>query len=135
MGIDPSRRPTMTPNAITAPGPSDSNKSTDVELTILIAMPQPPQQPSTPGPSRSASMQSINLDSEPFGLGNLPHYRHTPNDNAEEEEELPYMELGTTVVPITIRTEEDEDDVMGMRMGSRAGIASDWGRGGTGGTS
>ena len=80
-------------------------------------------------------MQSINLDSEAFGLGNLPHYHHMPNNNAEEEEELPYMELGTTVVPITIRTEEDEDDVMGMRMGSRAGIASDWGRGGTGGTS
>lgn len=127
MGLDPSKRPTMTPNTITAPGPSEENKSTNIELTILIAMPQPPhhKRPIT----RNPSFASINLESESFGLGELPHYKHTPAQN-EEEDEIPYMELGTTVVPVTIRTEEEEDAVMGMRLGSRAGIASDWSRGG-----
>jgi hypothetical protein len=133
MGMDPSKRPTTTPNTMTAPtpGPSEANKSTQVELTILIAMPQPPQPP-TSGPSRIPSMTNIHLDTneEQFGFGDLPHYQHTSTKAEEEEEEIPYMELGTTVVPVTIRTEAEEDTVMGMRLGSRAGMVSDWSRGG-----
>lgn len=127
MGLDPSKRPTMTPNTISAPGPSEENKSTQIEISILIAMPQPPHQ--TRPFTRNPSFASINLDTESFSLGELPHYKHTPAQN-EDEDEIPYMELGTTVVPVTIRTEEEEDTVMNMRLGSRAGIASDWSRGG-----
>jgi hypothetical protein len=41
MGMDPSKRPNMTPSTIAAPGPSEENKSTNVELTILVATPNP----------------------------------------------------------------------------------------------
>jgi hypothetical protein len=129
MGMDPSKRPAVTHDPISAPGPSEANKSTQVELTILIAMPQPPHR--NRSVTRNPSFASINLESESesFGLGELPHYQHTPAQN-EEEDEIPYMELGTTVVPVTIQTEEEEDAVMAMRLASKATIASSWSRGG-----
>jgi hypothetical protein len=128
MGMDGSKRPTA---AIPHSDLHHAQK-TQVELTILIAMPHPPYPTSDrPTSSRNQSFQSVNLDPDIFELGALPHYQHTSERRTDdEEEEIPHLELGTTVVPISLRTEEEETVVQDIRLGTRAaraGIASDWG--------
>jgi hypothetical protein len=91
-------------------------------------MPKPPF--SNPSPSSTSTVVDLNSESETFTLGDLPHYQHIPHpEEIEGEAEIPYIELGTTVVPLNSMTEEEEGEVEAMRLGSmgvRAGIASDW---------
>lgn len=123
---------------------STKSQDTNVELTILVAMPQPPYQPDHLRPpavhssGSSSSLTSIDLknphiDPDPFTFSDLPHYQSAsiviPSES--EEEELPYVEIGTTVVPLSIISGDDREAVQELRlgtMGSRAGIAGDWGR-------
>lgn len=131
MGMDGSKRPT----AANPHSDLHHDQKTQVELTILIAMPHPPYPSSDtdrPSTSRNHSFQSVNLDPDTFELGALPHYQHhrTECRTDDEEEEIPHLELGTTVVPIYLMTEEEETTIQDIRSGSRAaraGIANDWG--------
>ena len=133
MGMDGSKRPT----AANPHSDLHHDQKIQVELTILIAMPHPPYPTSDtdtdrPSTSRTHSFQSVNLDPDTFELGALPHYQHhrTERRTDDEEEEIPHLELGTTVVPISMRTEEEETTIQDIRSGSRAaraGIANDWG--------
>ena len=122
-----------------------SDKETNIEFTVLVAMPQPPYQPDQLRPpsaplksGSSSSLKSINLrnpDSDDFSFSDLPHYTPTPADLVSEE--LPYVEVGTTVVPLSMESSEDMEmmqEIRMGRMGSRAGIAGDWGRTETTGT-
>lgn len=115
--------------------PPDYN--VDVEMTILIAMPQPPYPPEQTAPSSSSSassLKSIDLkrnqqQAEPFTLSDLPHYQATQQE--VDSEELPHLEIGTTCVPLRVGDAEDREQLQELRlgqMGSRAGIAGDWGR-------
>jgi hypothetical protein len=126
---------------------STGSEETNVEFTILVAMPQPPFQPDQLRPpsltnqhklGSSSSLRSIDLRNhvqEEFTFSDLPHY--TPTSADLDSEELPYVEVGTTVVPLNIRNSEDRETMQDLRlgkMGSRAGIAGDWGRTDTTGT-
>lgn len=126
------------------PPPGYTKASPNIELTILVAMPQPPFLSDQLRPplqssreNSSSSLASVDLkdpdtestNKDPFTLSSLPHYRPTSTDL--ENEELPHLELGTTCVPLHIGSAEDREELQEMRLGtmsSRAGIAGDWGR-------
>ena len=136
------RDDTTTPSGKQAGYSSTSAKETNIEFTVLVAMPQPPFQPyQTHRPRRtdtSSSLRSADLkhpDGEGFTFSDLPHY--TPTAAELDSEELPYVEVGTTVVPLSIGSSEEREMMQELRlgkMGSRAGIAGDWGRTETTGT-
>lgn len=138
------REDTTTPSGKQAEDSSASSKETNIEFTVLVAMPQPPYQPNQTHPptprkaDSSSSLRSVDLknpDGDAFTFSDLPHYTPTPAEL--DSEELPHMEVGTTVVPLSIGSSEDREMMQELRlgkMGSRAGIAGDWGRTETTGT-
>jgi hypothetical protein len=137
-GTDKPKAINPTPHSF-APGdqanrPKDENSASQVEMTILIAMPHQ-SHPSISDQSTSdlapIGVQDPTYTENAFTLSDLPHFRYTPTSQEVEDEEIPHIELGTTMVPLIITNVEEQGQIDELRlgtMGSRAGIAGDWGR-------
>jgi hypothetical protein len=98
--------------------PSPTPKTTQVDMTILIAMPYQPRPASSNGAplSRSSSLASIDLK-DSFTLDDLPHYHYTPTRQEVDEEEIPHLELGTTSIPLIIGSEAEMGEMEQLRLG------------------
>lgn len=128
---------------------------TEVELTILIAMPtessdthqSTSNQPSTSRPSTASSSSTIDLKSQTvpqLEIDDLPHFQfppppshHRPLDNQatrrrsedeeEQERQIPVVEMGTTTLPLSkVHGRRDDDLLKRIRKDAiTAGLTSD----------